>query len=224
MNEEGTQKNSPGIRPAGSLLVKEIFTSIIGEGTSAGRPGVIVRLTGCNLRCSYCDTRYAYKGGDRISLPDLIKKIEKHRQKRVLVTGGEPLLQEPVHKLLRELINNGHQTMIETNGSLDIKPIPKETMTIMDIKTPGSGYARHCMAENLERLKPMDNVKFVITDRKDYTFSRNVMKKRQLPEKCTVILSSAHGTMDPALLAEWILKDRLDVLLGLQLHKYINVK
>jgi 7-carboxy-7-deazaguanine synthase len=114
--------------------------------------------------------------------------------------------------------------MIETNGSLDIRPIPKETQTIMDIKTPGSGYARNCMMENLDWLKPADNVKFVITDRKDYTFSRNIIKKRQLQEKCAVIMSPAHKTMDPALLAEWILKDKLDVVLGLQLHKYINVK
>jgi len=224
MDQAGPQKHSPGTRPGECLLVQEIFTSVIGEGTSAGRPGVIVRLTGCNLRCSYCDTQYAYTGGNQTGLPELIKKIEKHKQKRVLLTGGEPLLQKPVHNLLRELNNEGHETMIETNGSLDIRPIPKETKTIMDIKTPGSGYARHCMMENLDWLKPADNVKFVITDGKDYNFSRNIIKKRRLPEKCAVIMSPAHGTMDPALLAEWILKDKLDVVLGLQLHKYINVK
>ncbi len=208
-----------------SLLVTEIYPSIIGEGTCAGLPGVIVRLTGCNLRCSYCDTAYAYTGGEHIELTQLIKRIEKHRLRRVLLTGGEPLLQEPaVCRLLKTLIDNGHQTVIETNGTMDIKPIPEKTLVIMDIKTPGSGYAREFNLDNLEWLKPADNIKFVLTGRKDYTWARNINKRKRLDQRFKVIFSPAHGMLEPAELAEWMLQDKTDVMLGLQLHKYIGVK
>ncbi|MFO8057603.1 MAG: radical SAM protein [bacterium] len=208
-----------------SLVVTETYPSIIGEGTAAGLPGVIVRLTGCNLRCTYCDTRYAYEGGKRTGLSELVKKIERHRLRRVLVTGGEPLLQTPaVCGLLQTLIENGHQTMIETNGTQDIKSVPQQTLIIMDMKTPGSGNTSLTAVDNLDWLKPTDNIKFVLTGRADYTWSRNINKRKKLDQRFRVIFSPAYGMLEPSELAGWILEDKLNVRLGLQLHKYMKVR
>ena len=205
------------------LKVNEIFFSIQGESTFSGRPCVFVRLTGCNLRCSYCDTKYAYEEGEYMEVEQIIDRVSSYGCKLVEITGGEPLIQENTPYLIEELIDAGFQVLLETNGTKDINIVDKRCIKIVDIKCPFSGEADKNDFENLKRLGKKDEVKFVIADRKDYEFAKAVLKKWKLvPFKPNPVhFSPVYNILDPKLLAEWILEDRLMVRLNLQLHKLI---
>lgn len=203
------------------MKVCEIFTSIQGESTYAGIPCTFVRMTGCNLRCSYCDTIYAYEEGTELTQDEVFAKVECIGLKMVEITGGEPLLQEEVPFLAKRLLNSGYTVLIETNGSLSIKGIDSRAVIILDIKTPGSGMSGSFMLTNLAYLKRDDEIKFVITDRKDYEWAKDFVKEYSLTEECTILFSPALGVIDPRQLANWIIGDKLEVRLNLQLHKYI---
>jgi len=211
------------------MKVNEIFRGIQGESSRAGLPATFIRLTGCNLRCSYCDTTYAFYEGTEMPLEDIIEEVIKltTRDPRlkspdnglVEITGGEPLLQEDVFPLVKNLIELKYKVLVETNGSLDIGRLDKHSIIIMDIKTPGSGMADKMDFKNIERLTKKDEVKFVISDRGDYEWSKGILERYKFP--CKVLFSPVYERLDPAVLSEWILEDNLTVRLNLQLHKYI---
>lgn len=203
------------------MRVSEIFMSIQGESTLAGLPCAFVRLTGCNLRCAYCDTKYAYEGGDEMGISEIVQRVGAFGARLVEVTGGEPLMQAGTPELIRTLISAGLSTMIETNGSLDISAIHHETRIIMDIKTPSSGMHERMLMDNIRRLKTTDEVKLVISDRVDYEWARALVRDRGLEDRCTVLLSTAFGVMEPRELVGWMLEDGIRARLNLQLHKYI---
>jgi 7-carboxy-7-deazaguanine synthase len=204
------------------LTVNEIFHSIQGESTHAGRPCVFVRLTACDLRCSWCDTPYAFHEGTKMTLEDVVSRVRGYGCDVVEITGGEPLLQKEVYPLMERLLEAGSTVMIETGGHLSTAAIPAGVIRVIDVKCPGSGEADKVHWANLVALRPTDEVKFVIKDRADYEFAREVAAKYDLPSKVTAVLfSPVHGVMNPQHLAEWILADRLTVRLQLQAHKYI---
>jgi 7-carboxy-7-deazaguanine synthase len=205
-----------------SLLVNEIFYSIQGESTYSGRPCIFVRLTGCNLRCSYCDTRYAYEQGVNMELTEIINRIAAHRCRLVEITGGEPLLQSQTPILIYKLLENGYEVMLETNGSLDISRVDGRCIKIVDIKCPTSGESDKNDLENLKRLGSKDQVKFVIENRMDYEYAKQTMDSTcpDFPEE-QILFSPVSGGIAPSRLAEWILEDNLNVRLHLQLHKII---
>lgn len=203
------------------MKVCEIFASIQGESTYAGIPCTFIRLTGCNLRCSYCDTVYAYDTGTELKAEEIIDKVKSFGLKTVEITGGEPLLQEDVLALIKRLLDNNYKVLVETNGSRDISKIDKRAVIILDIKTPGSAMSGEMMLSTLEHLKSEDEVKFVITNREDYVWATNFIKEYALPRKCTVLFAPAFGMLEPKYLSRWIIDDRLEVRLNLQLHKYI---
>lgn len=203
------------------MKVSEIFASIQGESTYAGVPCTFIRLTGCNLRCSYCDTAYAYDKGTELKEEEIIDKAKNFGLKTVEITGGEPLLQEGVPGLIKRLLDDNYEVLVETNGSRDISIIDKRAVIIMDIKTPGSNMAGEMMLSTLEYLKPEDELKFVITSREDYVWATNFIKDYALLLKCKVLFAPAFGLLEPRYLARWIIDDRLEVRLNLQLHKYI---
>ncbi|HEV8376851.1 MAG TPA: radical SAM protein [Candidatus Polarisedimenticolia bacterium] len=207
--------------PAPSLRITEIFHSIQGESTQAGRRCSFVRLTGCNLRCVWCDTAYAFEGGADVTISDIVRQVESHRTELVLVTGGEPLAQEAVHDLMGTLLEAGKEVMIETGGSLALSRVDPRVRIIMDVKCPGSGMERMNRWENLSLLKPTDEIKFVVSDRGDYEWARKAIRERRLAESSTILLSPVFGVMDPRRLAEWILEDALEVRMQVQLHKWI---
>ncbi|PYQ14522.1 MAG: 7-carboxy-7-deazaguanine synthase QueE [Acidobacteria bacterium] len=204
-----------------TLRVTEIFHSIQGESTQIGRRCSFVRLTGCNLRCVWCDTSYAFEGGKEMSVAEIVREVEAHAAPLVLVTGGEPLAQSRVGDLMRALADKGMEVMIETGGSLDISGIDARVRIIMDLKCPGSGMEGRNRWENLEFLKITDEIKFVVNDRRDYEWAREVIRRRRLWERSVVLLSPVFDVMDPRRLAEWILEDRLHVRMQMQLHKLI---
>lgn len=201
------------------MKVCEIFSSIQGESSLAGIPMIFVRLTGCNLRCAYCDTKYAYYEGEELSIDEILKKVRSFPFKYVEITGGEPLLQDEVHELMNELIKT-HRVLIETNGSISIEKVNPEVKVIMDIKTPGSGMSERNYIENLRFLKETDEVKFVLTSRTDYEWAKDFIKKHEI-KTSKILFSSAYGILNPAELAKWIINDALPVRLNLQIHKYI---
>jgi 7-carboxy-7-deazaguanine synthase len=203
------------------LKVNEIFYSIQGESSHAGRPCVFVRLTWCNLRCSWCDTAYAFEEGSDRTVGAVLDRVAGFGTRYVLVTGGEPLAQDGVHDLIGELLDRGHEVAVETGGSLDILPLDRRVMIVMDLKCPGSGMSERNRWENLQHLKPTDEVKLVIADRRDYEWTRATIRRHGLAERCGLLLSPVHGVMDPRPLAEWILEDRLPVRLQIQVHKYV---
>jgi 7-carboxy-7-deazaguanine synthase len=204
------------------LTVNEIFYSIQGESSRAGRPCVFVRLTACDLRCTWCDTPYAFYEGRKQSVEDVVAAVEQHDCPLVEITGGEPLLQEDVYDLMDRLLERGRTVMLETGGHRPVDRVPAAVVKIIDIKCPGSGEAVSNDWANLDRLSPHDEVKFVVMDRPDYEFAREVIQRVQLASRCAAILMSpVHGVLDPKTLSEWILADRLPVRLQLQLHKYI---
>ena len=208
-------------RRATVLKVNEIFHSIQGESRHAGRPCVFVRLTWCNLRCVWCDTAYAFEEGEDLAVGAIVDRVRGFGAPYVLVTGGEPLVQAGVHDLIGELLDAGHEVAVETGGSLDTAPLDTRAMVVLDLKCPGSGMVDRNRWENLERLKPGDEVKFVIADRADYEWARDVLRDRDLARRAGILFSPVHGGLDPRPLAEWILADRLPVRLQVQLHKYI---
>lgn len=203
------------------MKVCEIFTSIQGESTYAGVPCTFIRMTGCNLRCSYCDTVYAYEEGTELTEDEVVNKIHEIGLKTVEITGGEPLLHEGVFPLVKRLLDNGYRILIETNGSRDIRGIDARAIIILDVKTPGSGMSGKMRISNLDHLKPLDEVKFVITDREDYEWAKNFVGEHSLTGRCIIFFSPAFGMLDPRYLSKWMIDDRLDVRLNLQLHKYI---
>jgi len=205
------------------MRVNEIFKSIQGESSYAGLPFVFVRFTGCNLRCTYCDTTYAYEEGFEISEKELIERIKAYNIKSVEITGGEPLLQQGVYSLTDRLVKTGYTILIETNGTLDISQLNEKIIRIVDIKCPGSGESEKTRWENLEDLRGNDEVKFVIMDRKDYEWTKAICSKFSLTKRFMVNLSPVHNILPAEKLAEWLLEDNLNVRLNLQLHKYIWV-
>ena len=204
------------------LTVNEIFHSIQGESTRAGDRCVFVRLTACDLRCSWCDTPYAFHEGRKMSVDDVMSAVEAYGCPLVEITGGEPLLQEGVYDLMDRLLADGHTVLLETGGHRPIDRVPAQVVKIVDVKCPGSGEADKNHWANLERLAPHDEVKFVVLDRADYEFARNVVTRTQLPSRAAAILfSPVHGVLDPKTLSEWVIADRLPVRVQLQLHKLI---
>ena len=203
------------------IKINEIFHSIQGESSFAGLPCVFVRLTNCNLRCTYCDTEYAFYEGKDYSVEQIVKEVKNYNCKLVEVTGGEPLMQEEVHELMKTLCDNGYKVMLETGGSLTIKDVDKRIKIIMDLKCPSSGMMKKNLYENIDYLKSTDEVKFVIGDREDYDWSKEIVEKYLLIEKCTVLFSIVFDKLEPLTLAQWILEDKLDVRFQLQMHKYI---
>jgi 7-carboxy-7-deazaguanine synthase len=203
------------------LDVSEIFLSIQGEGTRAGRSCTLVRLTGCNLRCNWCDTTYAYEGGTQMSVDEVLARVSELGCKLVEVTGGEPLTQPAALELLRRLCDAGYETLLETNGSLDITAVDERVVRIVDFKCPASGTDSQNLWTNADALRGSDEVKFVIADRADYKYAIEAVRKHKLCEKCTVNFSPVHDSLTTKTLAKWILKDNLDVRLSLQLHKII---
>lgn len=203
------------------MKICEIFSSIQGESSYAGLPCIFVRLSGCNLRCSYCDTTYAYEDGFEMTLEEVMEEVRKSGLDLVEITGGEPLIQDEVFPLINKLINDGYTLLIETNGSIDIGKVNKEAIIIMDIKTPGSGMASETMLSNLTLLKKKDEVKFVLCSRADYEWAREFIKSHSLTERCKVLFSPAFGMLNPERLSGWIIEDRLNVRLNIQIHKYI---
>ncbi len=206
------------------LRLTEIFYSIQGEASRAGRPCVFVRLSRCNLRCTWCDTTYSFTGGQLRALDDIVSEVASFDCKLVEITGGEPLLQAPVHALMTRLCDEGYEVLIETSGSLDIAPIDTRVRVIMDLKPPGSGEVDKNLWANIDALKPTDEVKFVILDRVDYDWSVATCREHDLFARADVIFSPVHGDMDAHALSNWILADRLPVRLGLQLHKFLGVE
>jgi len=204
------------------LTINEIFYSIQGESTRAGRACVFVRLTACDLRCTWCDTPYAFHEGAKRSVDDVVAEVERHQCGLVEITGGEPLLQEDVYPLMDRLLERGLTVMLETGGHRPISRVPAAVVKIVDVKCPGSGEADKNYWANLDRLAPHDELKFVVTDRADYEFARELIARHDLPARCAAILiSPVHGVLDPRVLSEWMLEDRLPARLQLQLHKYI---
>jgi 7-carboxy-7-deazaguanine synthase len=204
------------------LTVNEIFHSIQGESTYAGEPCVFVRLTACDLRCSWCDTAYAFHEGRKMSVDQVLADVEQYGCRTVEVTGGEPLLQPDVYPLLSKLLEGGKRVLLETGGHRSIAGVPPGVIRIVDIKCPGSGESEKVDWTNLGRLTSADQVKFVIRDRQDYEFAREVVAREHLAARAgAVLFSPVHGILNPRDLAEWILGDRLAVRLQLQAHKYI---
>jgi len=204
------------------LTINEIFYSIQGESTYAGRPCVFVRLTACDLRCSWCDTEYAFHEGRKQSLDEVLAEVERADCPLVEVTGGEPLLQEDVYPLIQSLIERGKTVLLETGGHRSTARVPPPVVTILDVKCPGSGESHRNDWSNLERLRPHDEVKFVVKDRADYEFARDVIARYRLAERVAAVhLSPVHGVLDPRELSSWVLADRLPARVQLQLHKYI---
>jgi 7-carboxy-7-deazaguanine synthase len=204
------------------LTVNEIFHSIQGESTYAGRPCVFVRLTACDLRCSWCDTPYAFYEGRKMSLDEVIAAVDAHGCALVELTGGEPLLQKDVYPLMERLLTSGKTVLIETGGHRSLAEIPPAVHKIMDIKCPGSGESHRMDWSNLDRLSPTDEVKFVIRDREDYEYACGVLLRHELDRRVgAVLFSPVHGVLDPRALSEWVLSDRLPVRVQLQVHKYI---
>jgi 7-carboxy-7-deazaguanine synthase len=204
------------------LTVNEIFYSIQGESTRAGEPCVFVRLTACDLRCSWCDTPYAFYEGRKMSIADVVAAVDRHGCALVEITGGEPLLQDDVYPLMERLLENGRTVLLETGGHRPITRVPHDVVKIVDVKCPGSGEADRNDWRNLERLARHDEVKFVIKDRADYEYARDVITRNDLQRRtAAVLLSPVHGILDPKTVSEWMLEDRLPARLQLQLHKYI---
>lgn len=203
------------------LRISEIFHSLQGESDSVGLPTVFVRLTGCPLRCGYCDTAYAFKGGEWIDLPRILQQVASLQAHYVTVTGGEPLAQEGCLELLRELCDAGYRVSLETSGALDISAVDPRVVNVMDLKTPGSGEMIRNLYGNIEHLKPQDQVKFVICDETDYRWACEQLHQWRLAERCQVLFSPTAVQLEPSLLADWILRDRLPVRFQIQLHKYL---
>ena len=204
------------------LSVNEIFYSIQGESTYAGKPCVFVRLAGCDLRCAWCDTAYAFNEGYKMSVDEIVRKVGEYGSGLVEVTGGEPLLQEEVYSLMERLLDEGRTVLLETGGQVDVSRVPGAVVKVMDVKCPASGESEKVEWTNIDRLGSRDQVKFVIQDRVDYEFARETVARHALDRRCAAVLfSPVHGILNPKDLSEWILEDRLPVRLQLQIHKHI---
>ena len=212
----------PSLIIKGLVTINEIFYSVQGESSYAGQPCVFIRLTACDLRCSWCDTPYAFHEGRKRPIADVVAEVERYGCPLVEITGGEPLLQEEVYPLMSELLSRGKTVLLETGGHRSTERVPDPVVTILDVKCPGSGEADRMDWENLHRLRPRDEVKFVIGDRADYDYARSVIDRFELAGRAASIhLSPVHGVLSPKTLSEWVLADRLPVRVQLQIHKYI---
>ena len=203
------------------LKLTELFLSIQGEADAVGWPTVFVRLTGCPLRCGYCDTAYAFQGGDWTTVQEVIERVTAFRVQRVCVTGGEPLAQKASLSLLAALCDAGFRVSLETSGALDVGAVDSRVVKVMDLKTPGSGEMHRNRLENLSLLNACDQIKFVICDRADYEWARGRVRDLTLDRLCTVLFSPGFETLAPNKLADWLLEDRLPVRLQIQLHKVL---
>jgi 7-carboxy-7-deazaguanine synthase len=206
---------------AARLRVTEIFHSLQGEARTVGWPTVFVRLTGCPLRCHYCDTEYAFSGGESMSLEQVLSEVSTYAPRHVTVTGGEPLAQPACLPLLNRLCDAGYQVSLETSGALDVSGVDARVVKVMDLKTPGSGECDRNRYENLELLTERDQLKFVLCDRGDYDWAKGLLVQQDLASRCEVLFSPSYGQLGPRELAEWILADRLPVRFQIQLHKLL---
>ena len=203
------------------IKVNEIFYSIQGESSAAGVPTVFVRLTGCNLRCTYCDTEYAFYEGKEFSLNEIVDKVKSYKCKSVEITGGEPLLQEESFELMKLLADEGLFVMLETSGSISVKDVDKRVKIIMDLKCPSSGMEKKNLYDNISYLKEIDEVKFVVGNREDYDWAKLQISTYNLDEKHEVLISPVFGEIEPVKIVNWILEDKLKVRFQLQMHKFI---
>lgn len=203
------------------LKVHEIFYSLQGESSRVGLPTVFVRLTGCPLRCGYCDTAYAFQGGENLTQARILEQVASYGTKYVTVTGGEPLAQKGCLTLLQKLCDGGFDVSLETGGAMDITRVDPRVSVILDIKTPGSGEAQKNLWSNIDHLKPKDEVKFVLCDRADYDWAKQVLAEHAIAEKCSVLFSPVYSSLAPTDLADWVLQDKLPVRMQLQLHKIL---
>lgn len=204
------------------MKISELFTSIQGESTYSGLPCVFVRLAGCNLRCTYCDTQYAYEGGLEMTVANIVQWVRETGVRLVEVTGGEPLIQgDETALLIAGLLEEGYKVLVETNGSRSVKDMDGRAVIVLDVKTPGSGMSGEMDFSNFEYIKSSDEIKFVICDRGDYEWSKKLISDYGLKGRCTLLFSAAVGKLPPGELAHWVLEDNLDVRLNVQIQKYI---
>lgn len=201
--------------------ITEIFYSLQGESRTVGLPTVFVRLTGCPLRCGYCDTEYAFHGGEKMDLDEIVSKVAEFNPRYVCVTGGEPLAQPNCIPLLTALCDRGYEVSLETSGAMDISKVDRRVSRVMDLKTPGSGEESKNRYENIELLNTHDQLKFVVCHRDDYDWAKEKLHQHQLNERCEVLFSPIHGQLQPAELAEWVVEDNLPVRMQIQMHKYL---
>lgn len=212
---------APDARLEESLRVTEIFHSLQGETSRVGLPTVFVRLTGCPLRCGYCDTAYAFHGGQSLSLETILDRVRDYGARHVTVTGGEPMAQKHAPLLLRRLADAGYSVSLETSGALDVSLVDVRVSKILDLKTPGSGECGRNLWSNLEHLTAHDEIKFVLCDQADYEWAVACLREHRLDQRCPVLMSPVYGRLEPRELAEWILRDRLPVRMQVQLHKLL---
>lgn len=222
MNSSSTAASDPAVA-AGPVRVKltEIFLSIQGEADAVGWPTVFVRLTGCPLRCQYCDTQYSFYGGEWFALDQVLERVASYGVRHVCVTGGEPLAQKHCLALLRSLCDAGHRVSLETSGAMDVGSVDPRVIRVVDIKTPASNESHRNRLENIAELRKDEQIKFVICGRSDFEWSRDLVRERALQDVCTVLFSPSYGQVEPRDLAQWILDERLPVRLQVQLHKYL---
>lgn len=211
----------PSPSASAQLRITEIFYSLQGETSRVGLPTVFVRLTGCPMRCTYCDTAYAFSGGQMMALQAILSEVARYPTRYVTVTGGEPLAQKDCLLLLRALCDNGYDVSLETGGGLDISGVDARVSKILDIKTPASGEAEKNLWRNLDALQEQDEIKFVLCNEADYTWAKQVLRERGLAEKCSVLFSPAHNQLAAVDLADWILRDNLPVRMQMQMHKLL---
>lgn len=203
------------------LRITEIFYSLQGETRTVGIPTVFIRLTGCPLRCQYCDTTYAFQGGHWHTIEDILEQVANYNATHVTVTGGEPLAQKECHGLLSQLCDANYEVSLETSGALDVSKVDPRVIKVIDIKTPGSGEMQRNLFENVKYILPHDQIKFVICDKEDYEWSKQIVSDYQLNNRCQILFSPSYEQLSAAQLAEWILADRLKVRFQLQLHKVL---
>lgn len=203
------------------LRITEIFYSLQGETRTVGLPTVFVRLTGCPLRCQYCDTAYAFQGGKMLEMADVLQQVANYNPQYVTVSGGEPLAQKACLELLTNLCDQGYEVSLETSGALDISNVDPRVVKVMDLKTPGSKESHRNRYENIQYLLPHDQIKFVICDQADYEWAKSLLSEYKLTSICQILFSPSHEQLPPGQLADWILTDRLPVRLQIQLHKYL---
>lgn len=216
LTKEASEKNK-----ANRLRLTEIFFSLQGETRTVGLPTVFIRLTGCPLRCGYCDTAYAFQGGNWVEIDDILKHVSEYGARYVTVTGGEPLAQKPCLELLKKLCDAGYEVSLETSGALDIAEVDPRVVKVVDIKTPGSGEVDKNLFKNIDYLSSSDQIKFVICHRADYDWAKKTIEQYQLTKICELLFSPSFEEQNAGQLADWILEDRLPVRLQIQLHKYL---